>query len=187
MVSRAFDEFNIVNALLKVDMEDWTVKPEKWESFVTRYADGLEDAADRRRVLLWLDAESGKKAGVNINPDYNEKTNTFDFTVRAFKEMEDGKFRVMEGKVKSIYKVRHKDIKRGLFGAVKDFFTGTVAGHETEQDKRDELETNLHAALADSTVLNAYIGANFQHFLKGVGIECEAVDSVRQLDPPAEA
>ena len=75
-----------------------------------------------------------------------------------------------------------KTVKRGLAGSYADVVSGKIAGYETAQEKRDELENKLSFALADGTVLLAWISENFAHFLKGVGIECQAVSSPEE--PP---
>ena len=77
--------------------------------------------------------------------------------------------------------VRSKTVKRGLARSYADVVSGKIAGYETAQEKQDELENKLSFALADGTVLLAWIGENFANFLKGVGIECRAVSSPEQL------
>ena len=88
----------------------------------------------------------------------------------------------MEGIVKSVYKVRHRHVKCGWLGALKDFFKGDIVGYETPQEQQTEREAQLTAALADCTVLNTYIGENFADFLNGVGIRCMKVPTLKQLE-----
>ena len=88
----------------------------------------------------------------------------------------------MEGIVKSVYKVRHRHVKCGWLGALKDFLKGDIVGYETPQEQQKEREAQLTAALADCTVLNTYIGENFAHFLNGVGIDCVAVSTLKKLE-----
>ena len=88
----------------------------------------------------------------------------------------------MEGIVKSVYKVRQRHVKRDLMGLLTDMLREDIAGYETIQEQQKEREEQLAAALADGTVLNTNIGENFAHFLNGVGIECVAVSTLKQLE-----
>ena len=84
--------------------------------------------------------------------------------------------------MKSVYKVRHRHVKCGWLGALKDFFKGDIVGYETPQEQQKEREAQLTAALAHCTVLNTYIGENFADFLNGVGIEFKEVATLKQLE-----
>ena len=83
--------------------------------------------------------------------------------------------------MKSVYKVRHRHVKCGWLGALKDFFKRDIVGYETPQEQQKEREAQLTATLADCTVLNTYIGENFAHFLSGVGVNCVAVSTLKEL------
>ena len=108
MIGEAFQNFDIVSDLTKVRMEDWTVKPDDWHGFVDDLANAMEDELDKRRMATWKRAMSNKRAGVDLFPNYDEKSNTFQFTVRAYKKLDDGNYKAMEGIVKSVYKGRQR-------------------------------------------------------------------------------
>ena len=50
----------------------------------------------------------------------------------------------------------------GLAGSYADVVSEKIAGHENAQEKQDELENKLSLALADGTVLLAWINENLQ-------------------------
>merc|ERR1712087_849485 len=95
-------------------------------------------------------------------------------------KQDDESYKVMEGVVRTELKIRHRTMKRGLFGSIADVFKN-VGGCETAQEAQDEKEVQLHAALTDGTVLNTYIGENFVAFLNGIGIQCEPVDQMQLI------
>ena len=90
MIGEAFQTFDIVSDLTKVRMEEWLVQPDEWHASVDDLAYAMEDELDKRRMATWKRAMSNKRAGVDLFPNYDEKSNTFQFTVRAYKKLDDG-------------------------------------------------------------------------------------------------
>ena len=90
IIRDAFQNFDIVSGLNEVRMEEWVIEPAEWHGFVDDLANAMEDELDKRRMATWKRAMSNKRAGVDLFPNYDEKSNTFQFTVRAYKKLDDG-------------------------------------------------------------------------------------------------
>ena len=182
MIGEAFQNFDMEPGLNEqVRMKTWVIDPDEWHGFVDSLANTIKDEWDKKHMATWKKSKN-KRTQVDLSHDYDEKSNTFELSVRAYKKQDDGKYKAMEGILKSVYKVRQRHVKRGWMAVFTDMLREDIAGYETVQEQQKEREEQLAAALADGTVLNTYIGENFAHFLIGVGIECVAVSTLKQLE-----